>query len=128
GETRTTGQITAVLVGALVAAFPEELVDQVAVGAVDFHRVHADRLGVLGGLGEGSDDVGDVFTGHAVHHDLAILDLLARAIARNRRIRLGAGAADVADVPQLRSDLAAGRVDGFHHLLPAGQGVVTVEA
>jgi hypothetical protein len=47
GETRTVGQAAAVFVGALVAAFPEELVDQVTVGTVDFHAVHADALASL---------------------------------------------------------------------------------
>src|SRR5690606_34731259 len=118
----------AVLVGALVAALPEELVDQVAVGAVDLHAVHADGLGVTGGLGAGGDHFGDVVLGHAVNHHLAVLDLLARAVARHAGVPLGAQLAHVTHVPQLRDYPAAFGVHGIDHLLPAGQGVFPVEA
>ncbi|MNO97408.1 hypothetical protein D3C76_891140 [compost metagenome] len=128
GEARTVGQAAAVFVGALVAAFPEELVDQVAVGAVDLHAVHADGLGVAGGLGEGGDDFLDVLVGHLMDQHVAVLDLAARAVARHARIGLGAQAADCADMPELRDDLAAFGMYRIDHLLPAGQGVLVVEA
>ncbi len=78
-------EAAAVFVGALVAAFPEELVDQVAVGTVDFHAVHADALGILGRLGERGDHVLNVLFGHAVHHDLTVLHFFRRAITRHAR-------------------------------------------
>jgi hypothetical protein len=44
GKARTVGQAAAVFVACAVAAFPEELVDQVTVGTMDLHAVHADAL------------------------------------------------------------------------------------
>ena len=128
GEARAIGQAAAVLVVPLVAAFPEELVDQVAVGAVDLHPVHADRLGVAGGLGEGGDDVLDVGLAHAVDQHLAVLGLLHRAVAGHAGVRLHAQAPNAADVPELRNDAPALGMHRVDHLLPAGQGVLAIEA
>ena len=97
------------------------------MGAVDFHAVHADALGILGRLGEGADHVLDVLLGHAVHDDLSVLEFFRRAISRHAGVRFGADAAHATDVPQLRNDLAAlgmYRVDDF---FPTGQGCFTKE-
>lgn len=128
GEARAIGQAAAVLVVPLVAAFPEELVDQVAVGAVDLHPIHADRLGVAGGLGEGGDDLLDVGLAHAVDQHLAVLGLLHRAVAGHAGVRLHAQAPNAADVPELRNDAPALGMHRLDHLLPAGQGVLAIEA
>ncbi|MNZ81107.1 hypothetical protein D3C78_997640 [compost metagenome] len=127
GEARTVGQAAAVFVGTLVAAFPEELVDQVTVGAVDFHAVHADALGVPSSQGERGDHVLDILLGHAVHNDLAVLDFFRRAIARYAGVRLGADTTYAAHMPQLRNDLAAFGVNGVDDFLPAGQRRFTIE-
>ncbi len=127
GEARTRRQITTVLVSALVAAVPEELVDQVTVGAVNLHAIHADGLGIARSLGEGSDHLIDIGLGHTVYDHLAVLDLLHRAIAGHAGIRLGAQLAHVTHVPELRDDLAAFGMHRVDHLLPAGQGVFAVE-
>jgi hypothetical protein len=58
-QARTVFQGAAVVVGALVGAALQELVEQVAVGAVDFHAVETGGLGVLGTGAVGVDDVGD---------------------------------------------------------------------
>ncbi|MCY1419325.1 hypothetical protein D9M71_349110 [compost metagenome] len=128
GKTRTAGQVAAIFIAALVADVPEELIDQVAVGTVDLHAIHTDGLGIAGGLGEGGDDVLDVCMGHAVYHFLAVLDLLARAIARHAGIGFDADAAHAAHMPQLRHDLATFGMHCIDHFLPPGQGVFTVEA
>ena len=97
------------------------------MGTVDFHAVHADGLGILGGLGEGVDHVLDVLFGHAVHNDIAVLELFHRAISRHAGIRLSAHTAHTAHMPQLRNNLAAFGVDCIDHFLPASQGGFTVE-
>ncbi len=127
GKARAIGQATAVFIGALVTAFPEELVHQVTVGAVDLHAVHADTLRILGGLGKGVDHVLDVLGGHAVDHHVAILELFHRTVGRHARIRLGADTAHAAHVPQLRDNLAAFCVHGIDHFFPASQRGLTVK-
>ena len=127
GEARTVGQAAAVFVGTLVAAFPEELVDEVAVGTVDLHAVHADALGIPGGLGERGDHVLNILFSHAVNHDLTVLHFFRRTVTRHAGVRLGADATHAAHVPQLRNDLAAFGVDGVDDFLPACQGGFAVE-
>ena len=97
------------------------------MGTMDLHTVHADGLGIARGLGEGGDHLVDIGLGHAVHDHLAVLDLLHRTIAGNGGIRLGAQAAHITDVPELRDDLAALGMHRVDDLFPAGQGIFTVE-
>ncbi len=89
--------------------------------------VKANILGVPGCLGKRRNHVVDVLLGHTLDQHLAILLLFHRTVTRHIPIRLGAEAADVADVPQLRRNLAAGGVHGINNLLPAGQRLVTIE-
>ena len=62
-------QRAAVAVIALVGALPEKLVHQVAVGAVDFHRIKAQCPGIRRALAEGCHYIIDVLLAHdmAVH-------------------------------------------------------------
>ena len=94
---------------------------------VDLHAVHADGLGIAGGLGKSCDNLSDILAGHAVDHHLAVLFLATRAIARHAAVRLGAQAAHAAHMPQLRHDAPAFGVHRVDHPLPASQGVLTVK-
>ncbi|MNE19362.1 hypothetical protein D3C80_1124390 [compost metagenome] len=127
GKARTAGQVAAVFVRALVAGFPEKLVDQVTMGTVDLDAIHANGLGITSGLGESLDHFTNIRLGHAMHHDLAVLELLARAMARHAGIRLGTQAAHATHVPELRHDAPAFSVHGFNDFLPAGQGIFAVK-
>ncbi|MNF47011.1 hypothetical protein D3C76_487090 [compost metagenome] len=98
------------------------------MGAVNLHAIHANGLGIAGGLGKGGDDVLDVRVGHAVHDLLAILDLLARPVARHADIGFYADTAYAAHMPQLWHDLAPFGMHGIDHFFPAGQRIFTVEA
>jgi len=56
----------AVFIAAGVGRAPEELVDEVAVCAVQLHEVEAEFLGTACGATEGGNGVGDVTLGHCV--------------------------------------------------------------
>ncbi|RMM10039.1 hypothetical protein ALQ84_05730 [Pseudomonas caricapapayae] len=125
GKPRTVGEAAAVFVSALVAAFPEELINQITMGPMDFDAVHANRLGIGGGLGKGSHNIVDVLPVHAMHQHLTVLDLLHRPVGRHACVRLGTGTAHCAYMPELRDDPAALRMHRLNHLAPTGQRRVT---
>jgi hypothetical protein len=60
-QARAVFDRAAVGVGALVGAVLQELVEQVAVGAVDLDAVEAGQLGVFRALAVGRDDARDFF-------------------------------------------------------------------
>ena len=97
------------------------------MGTVQFNGVKANVLGILGCLGKGRNHVIDVLLSHTLDQHLAIFLLFHRAVAGHITVRLGAETTDVADVPQLRCNLATGGVHRINNLLPAGQRVFTVE-
>ena len=113
-------------VGAAVSHRPEELVDQVAVRAVDLGHVEAEPPRIGSGAGEGGDGVGDVFLAH--RHAVRIVRAVdaRRAFHRHRR-RPAAVAAGGAGMPQLRAHAAAGSMHRLDHPLPAGQRGLPVE-
>ena len=63
-EAGAADQVAAIFVGALIGAGPEELVDQIAMGAVDLDAVESKALRVRGGLSEGLDDAADMLARH----------------------------------------------------------------
>src|SRR5690606_28672797 len=111
-EATTLLHAAAVLVITLISALPEKLIDQVAMSAMQLHRITTDGLGILCRPGKGIDHVLDVFLGHGMYQDLVILALFHRPVTRHAAIRPSAQTAHIADVPQLRRELAACGVHG----------------
>ena len=131
----------AIVVRALVGAGFQKLVQQVAVGAVDFHAVKTAGNGVARRMAEVQHDAGQLGgverarhrRFHARGHALADqhrLGVRADGRRRHRRgvVRLQVGVRDAAHMPQLRHDGAAGLVHGFGHALPAVELLGAVQA
>jgi hypothetical protein len=106
-----------------VDAVPEELVDQIAVGAVDLDGVEADFLRRAGRAAEGGDGVGDVLVGHGLVLRLAGAGHARGAVDLAQRLPLSALTPGRADVPDLGRDQATDGVDLVHHLAPFRQGL-----
>ncbi len=116
----------AVAIAAPVAAGPEELVDQVAVRAVNLERVEAERLGVGGRAGKGRHGVGDRLLAHR------FADGLIRGVEPRRRVerarrKSGVARTNAASMPDLRPHLAARFVNGSDHPAPATERLLAVE-
>src|SRR5580698_7019433 len=77
---------SAILVRALITAFPEERVRQVAVCGVDRDAVEADSLSVRRGLAIGIDHVANIPSGHLGRNVLATLDV---DLPRGSQVLLG---------------------------------------
>jgi hypothetical protein len=107
------------VVAALVGALPEELVDQVAVRAMQFDGVEAQALGVSGGPSEAVDGVGQILLAHGFAELLARRGQARGTVDRTGRFPVGHGIAHGPDVPELGRDLAASVVDRIDHLAPA---------
>jgi len=116
----------AVGVGAVVGAVLEELVEQIAVGAVDLDTVEAGGLGVLSTLAEGLDDTGDLLEREGARGDEGLLGTDQRDVAAGGDGRGGdgklaieeAGVGDAADMPELGEDAATGLMHGGDDGLP----------
>ena len=116
-------------VGAVVDAVAQELVQQVAVGAMHLDRIEARGHRRMGRVDVGLHDAGQFFGRQRPrrgHVDEAVLgEGLALGLTVGRRLRLGTGGlevrmGDAADVPQLHGDLAAGFMHRVGDLLPGG--------
>ncbi|MPM57377.1 hypothetical protein SDC9_104199 [bioreactor metagenome] len=125
----------AVIVGALVGAILEELVQQIAVGRMDFDAVKAGRLHrAAGRLHVVVDDAGQFFGLERARHGGG--GEVARAICRVDEIGLGVGldggrahgcicaglqihVRNAAHMPELGDDLAAESMHRLGHFLPA---------
>src|SRR5690606_7279161 len=120
-ETGAIFQRTAVFIVALVGTFPEELVDQVTVGAVDLDTIKTQRLGIARRFGKGTHHILDVLARHHMADHLARLVHAARAVDGHGLGRANAGATHGADMPDLRNDTTTGLMHRIDHLLPAIQ-------
>src|SRR5690606_29155167 len=126
-EASTIVQGAAILVGTLVGAVLQELVEQITIGAVDFHAVEARFLGILGALAVGLDDAGyllglqcarSLVTLHRPHqaHMPGGLD----GAGRDRQLAVEVDrVGDAPHMPELQHDLAALGMHGIGDLLPA---------
>lgn len=141
-------QRAAVLVVARIGLGVDELVDQVAVGAVELDPVEAGVEGVACGLGIVGDDLPDFL--HCQCARRRVLDHLAAAGLRSAALgidedlhafghqrrgghrggvaRLQRGVRDPADVPELGEDAPAGGVHRVGDLAPAGDLLGAVDA
>ena len=79
----------AVLVGAVVGAVLEELVEEIAVGSVEFDAVEAGELGVLCAAAEGFDDAFDLGGFEGARSDEGALRAEEADVCRWRRWRWG---------------------------------------
>ena len=131
-EARAVGDAAAVAVSAVVAGVLEELVDQVAVGGMDFDAVEAGRDAVFGGLGVQGDEFFDLGFGHGLGCGRAFF---FGDVARGAE---GVGAAghgfedvwvgDAAEGPELEVDVAAFGVDGVGDAFPGGDLIVVPDS
>ena len=106
----------------------QELVQEVAVGAVDFDTVKAGALGVPGAAAIVGDDARDFaqlkgtrddeFAHRAEKADMALGGDSARRNGKGAA-EIG-GVQDAADMPELQQDRATRRVDGVGDMPPAG--------
>ena len=120
-------QRAAVAVIALVGALPEKLVHQVAVGAVDFHRIKAQCPGIRRALAEGCHYIIDVLLAHDMAVHLAGDVHPGGRVAVHLTLRRRAGAAHAAAMPQLGCDLAALGMYSIRHLFPGVEALGAVE-
>ena len=118
---------TAEPVGPLIRSRPEELIDQVAMGAVEFDGVEAQPLGVRRGLAEGGNGVDNIRLAHGDAAGLAWRDKTARPLERRRRQPTRRMRPHHAHVPELRRHGAPGRMDFVDYALPARERSFPVE-
>jgi hypothetical protein len=117
----------AVRVVTLVCAVLQELVEQIAVRAVDLDAVEAGRLGVLGPAPIGLDDARNLLGFKGSRRDVSTLRAHQAHVAlrrdRARRDRKRAimidGVRDPPDMPELEQHAPASRVHALDNLSPA---------
>ena len=117
----------AVFIVPLVGAFPQELVQQVAMGTVDLDTIKTEGFGILGGIGKGGDHVLNILFGHGFAVGLARAKQTGWAVTGHRRIRRCAFLAYGANVPELRENGSTGFVHGINNVFPALKGVGTMK-
>ena len=125
GKTCAGHQVATVNIGAQIGLIPEELIDQVAVGAVQLQAIEAKFTGRAGSLAECENDLLDLPRGHCS------TGLLARIPDTGGPESVGAVLAFAhwgdADVPELGKDPSAGLVDFSRDPPPTFQGRPTVK-
>ncbi len=117
----------AVLVGAMVGAVLQELIQQIAIGAVQLDAIEAGGLGVFSPLAEGLDDAGDLLDPERARGDERLFgpEQADPSLSRDGAGRHGKLAVqehrigDPSDMPDLHEDAAARGVDRTGDLFPA---------
>ncbi len=136
-QARAVFQRTAVLIGAIADAVAQELVEQIAVGAVHLHRIEAGIAGILGGGAEQLDDAGQLADFETARRRVVVLALQGLDLAVADRLvggrhRLQAvieqGVRGAARMPDLQGDAAAGGVHRVGDFLPAHHLLRAVDA
>ena len=114
-------------VGALVGALPEEFVDQVGVRAVQLDAIEAEPLRIARRVGVGLRHVEHFGFARLVGDFLSLQGDARRSIGRRVGEMSGAGLATHALMPELRPHLAARRMHGVDHALPACERLFSPE-
>ena len=134
-------QAAAVVVAALVGTGFQKLLQQIAVGSVDFDAVKTAGDGVARRVAVVLHDAGQLGGVEGARHRgvdkhcCAVLQQHGFGVGANRRgchrrliARLQAGVRDAPDVPQLHHNFAVGLVDGLGHFFPAVELLGAVQA
>ena len=127
GEAGPFFHTAAVGVGAVIGVGAQELVDQVAVGAVDHHAVHPGLLAAHRTIHVLLDLVGDVLQGHLVDRLMDALTLDGTG-GRHLPVAVEHAHALAARVVQLHEEGTLIGPQGLHQLLIAGNLGVVVNA
>src|SRR3989338_4853932 len=118
-KARTRNEIAAIFVLALIGAFPEELVDEIAMSAMDLDPVEAGLASVGRRAAKGFDRVLDFLLRHRLGTLLPRCNEARGTMARQPWVGCLFGVARHPHMPDLRHDLAAHRVHFLDHPLPA---------
>src|SRR5262249_4683434 len=125
-QARATLDGTTVVVGAMVGAILQKLIDEVTVRAVQFHAIEAGLVRVLRAAMKCVDHSGNLTPIERAGHDVGRLRAHQAygSFGRDRARRHGRLAIeehrmrDATDVPQLREDPPTGAMDRIRHFPP----------
>lgn len=107
--------ITSIVVGSLVGDGFQELIDEVAVGAVKLDTVESSLQSVLGSLSVGLDEVVDVLGSHLSGNGVVLETDGRRRNGLNAFVLTGVGSTES---PSLKVDISTLGVDSVGDLLP----------
>src|SRR5690554_5035030 len=107
------------MISTLVAAFPEELVNEVTMGTVNFYAVHANFFSIFGCLGKRCNHFVNVALRHAMDNLLTVFEFFHGAVTGDGAIGFSTEATHISHVPELRHNGSAGAMHSIDHLFPA---------
>ena len=115
------------MIGSLIRPLPKKLVEQIAVGTVNFDGIKTQLLGIPRTLREGAHHIINILLRHDMPSDFAGYIHARRRISVDVPFGQRASLTHATAVPQLRRYFTALRMDRIDHFFPAGKTVVTVE-